>query len=152
MWCWDYKWLCYSLQDSGSMCLKAKLTIDKKASESLLLGRQKGENKTSKNNSEKPEYLQLYNLSVSFRLIFPENHLPSQRKCTECNWDSSYWPWLPRHLCLCIFNLFFFLIFKKGTSHNGEICGSNAQKNLHVSNKIFQALSDNTFFIILGIY
>ena len=52
------------------MCLKAKLTIDKKASESLLLGRQKGENKTSKNNSEKPEYLQLYNLSVSFRLIF----------------------------------------------------------------------------------
>ena len=137
--CWDYNRLCHFLQDSTSMCLIAKLTMDTMLLRAFSWEGRKGKTKYLKNKSEKPEYFQLYNLCCQFQVnLFQKTMLPARGSVLNAT-EIQVTDWGCQGICACIFSIFFF--FFKGISSNGEIRGSNAQKNPYASNKIFNILS-----------
>lgn len=134
--CWDYKWFCHFLQDSTSMCLGAKLTMDMMLLKAFSWEGRKGKTKYLKNKSEKPEYFQLYNLCCQFQVnLFQKTMLLAKGSVLSAT-EIQVTDQGCKGICACVFSICLFFFFK-GTSSNGAICGSNAQKTPHASNKIF---------------
>lgn len=138
--CWDYKRLCHFLQDSTSMCLRAKLTMDTMLLRAFSWKGRKGKTKYLKNKSEKPEYFQLYNLCCQFQVnLFQKSMLLAKGSVLLSATEIQVTDQGCQGICACIFSIRFFFFFFKGTSSNGEICGSNAQKTLTLAIKFLGA-------------